>query len=95
MGFGLSGLSSRIRRCGSGSDCRNGLKDDDDESGVADVSSAACKEKKIHLLWVKACCVCIMKVREWVQQKCKYAEEWGRSKYYKMKIIHSSQILNQ
>lgn len=46
MGFGLSGLLSRIRRCGSGSDCRNGLKDDDDESGVADVSSAACKEKK-------------------------------------------------
>lgn len=46
MGFGLS-EPSRMRRSGSGSVFRKGLKDDDDESGVADVSSAACKEN-IH-----------------------------------------------
>lgn len=45
MGFGLSELS-RMRRSGSGSVFRKGLNDDDDESGVADVSSAACKKIK-------------------------------------------------
>lgn len=50
MGLGVSGLSRFKRSGGSGSEFRNGLKDDVDESGVAVVSSAACKKEKISIV---------------------------------------------